>query len=113
MSYGPNLSDLFRRAGVYVDKMFKGAKPVDLAVEQPSGKMHRIGWLSPSSAANGLPNLDALRDGLRDLGYAEGRNVTIEARWADGEIPRLPKLAAELVSLRVDVICTAGSQAAG
>ncbi len=88
------------------------AAPV-AAVAQPSGKMHRIGWLSPASAANGLPNLDALRDGLRELGYAEGRNVTIEPRWADGEIPRLPKLAAELVALRVDVICTAGSQATG
>jgi putative ABC transport system substrate-binding protein len=88
------------------------AAPV-AALPQPSGKMYRIGWLSPASAANGLPNLDALRDGLRDLGYAEGRNITIEARWADGEIPRLPKLAAELVGLRVDVICTAGSQAAG
>src|SRR5215510_7951902 len=75
--------------------------------------MYRIGWLSPASAANGLPNLDALRAGLRDLGYAEGRNIAIEARWADGEIPRLPKLAAELVALRVDVICTAGSQATG
>jgi putative ABC transport system substrate-binding protein len=88
------------------------AAPV-AALPQPSGKMYRIGWLSPASAANGLPNLDALRDGLRDLGYAEGRNITIEARWADGEIPRLPKLAAELVGLRVDVICTAGSQAVG
>jgi putative ABC transport system substrate-binding protein len=81
------------------------------AQSQPAGKVYRIGWLSPASAANGLPNLDALRAGLRELGYVEGRNITIEVRWADGEGPRLSKLATELVALRVDVICTAGSPA--
>ena len=81
------------------------------AEAQQAGKAHRIGWLSPASAANGLPNLDALRVGLRELGYVESRNITIDVRWADGEIPRLPKLASELVGLRVHVICTAGSQA--
>jgi len=91
-----------------------GLLAVPLAAQaQPAGKVSRVGWLSPASAANGLPNLDALRAGLRERGYVEGRNLTIEARWADGEIPRLPKLAAELAGLRVDVICTAGSQASG
>ncbi len=80
---------------------------------QRAGKVHRIGWLSPASAANGLPNLEALRTGLRELGYVEGQNLTIEARWADGRIERLPELAAELVRLPVDVLCTAGSQASG
>jgi putative ABC transport system substrate-binding protein len=75
--------------------------------------MHRIGWLSPASAADGLPNLEALRAGLRELGYVEGQNITIEARWADGRSERLPQLAAELVRLPVDVLCTAGSQATG
>ena len=88
------------------------AAPVAARAQQ-TGKVYRIGWLSPASAANGFPNLDALRAGLRELGYVEGRNIAIEARWADGETPRLPKLAAELVGLRVDVICTAGSQASG
>jgi putative tryptophan/tyrosine transport system substrate-binding protein len=83
------------------------------AQAQPAGKVYRIGWLSPGTAAGGLPNLDALRAGLRDLGYVEGRNFTIEARWADGQIPRLPSLAVELVGLHVDVICTAGSPASG
>jgi ABC-type uncharacterized transport system substrate-binding protein len=81
------------------------------AQAQPAGKMYRIGWLSPATAANGLPNLDALRAGLRERGYVEGRNLTIEARWAEGEGSRLSKLATELVALRVDVICTAGSPA--
>ena len=79
---------------------------------QRARNVHRIGWLSPASAANGLPNLEALRAGLRDLGYVEGQTITIEARWADGRIERLPQLAAELVRLPVDVLCTAGSQAA-
>ena len=48
--------------------------------------------------------LEALREGLRDLGYVEGRNITIESRWAEGEYGRLPDLAAELVHLKVDVI---------
>jgi len=80
---------------------------------QTVGNMHRIGWLSPASAANGLPNLEALRAGLRKLDYVEGQTITIEARWADGHTERLPQLAAELVRLPVDVLCTAGSQASG
>jgi len=80
---------------------------------QPAKGMRRIGWLSPASAADGLPNLEALRAGLRELGYAEGQNITIEARWADGQSERLPQLAAELVRLPVDVICTAGTPASG
>jgi len=78
--------------------------------QQPGG-LHRIGWLSPASAADGLPNLEALRAGLREFGYVEGQNITIEARWADGRSERLPQLAGELVRLPVDVLCTAGSQA--
>ena len=80
---------------------------------QKSKGMRRIGWLSPASAADGLPNLEALRAGLRDLGYMEGQNITVEARWADGRSERLSQLAAELVRLPVDVLCTAGSQASG
>ena len=80
---------------------------------QPARGMRRIGWLSPASAADGRPNLEALRAGLRQLGYVEGQNITIEARWADGRSERLPQLAAELVRLPVDVLCTAGSQASG
>ena len=83
------------------------------AAAQPAKGMRRIGWLSPASAADGLPNLEALRAGLRELGYVEGRNITIEARWADGRSERLPQLAAELARLPVDVFCTAGSQASG
>jgi putative tryptophan/tyrosine transport system substrate-binding protein len=69
---------------------------------QTARGMHRIGWLSPASAAEGLPNLEALRAGLRKLSYVEGQNITIEVRWADGRTERLPQLAAELVRLPVD-----------
>ena len=78
---------------------------------QPAKKTYRIGWLSPESAANGKPNLDALRQGLGELGYVEKRNLVIETRWAEDDTQRLPALAAELVRLNVDLICTAGTPA--
>ena len=78
---------------------------------QQAGKVPRVGYLSVTSAANGLHNLGALRAGLRAFGYVEGQSITIDARWADGRIERLPQLAAELVRLPVDVLCTAGGQA--
>jgi putative ABC transport system substrate-binding protein len=78
---------------------------------QQAGKVWRIGWLSPPSAATGVSELDALREGLRELNYVEGRNITIDARWADGDPARLPDLARALVELNVDIICTAGTPA--
>lgn len=71
----------------------------------------RIGWLSPASAEEGISNLEALRAGLRARGYAEGKNITLELRWANGLTDRLQPLAAELVRLPVDLLCTAGTQA--
>jgi putative ABC transport system substrate-binding protein len=79
---------------------------------QATPKIARIGWLSPGSASTGGSNFDALRSGLAELGYVEGRNMVIEKRWADGAAARLPALATELVNLKVDVICTAGTSAA-
>ena len=79
-----------------------------LAVEaQQAGKVARIGSLS----LNMVPNRhlqEAFRQGLRDLGYVEGRNVVIETRDAEGKPERLPALAAELIALKVDVIVTGG-----
>src|SRR5262245_57124007 len=57
--------------------------------------------------------MEALRAWLRALGYIEGQNITIEARWADGRVEDLPRLAAELVRLPVDILCAAGGQASG
>jgi putative ABC transport system substrate-binding protein len=78
-----------------------------LAAEaQQVAKVARIGYLSTNLAAN--PHMqEAFRQGLRDLGYVEGRNVVIEYRDAGGKSERLPALAAELVALKVDVIVTA------
>ena len=74
---------------------------------QEGAKVARIGFLAINMAAN--PHLpEAFRQGLRDLGYVEGRNVVIEYRSAEGKSERLPALAAELVALKADVIVAAG-----
>ena len=81
-----------------------------LATEaQQAGKVPRIGWLAAGSAASTMPLTDAFRQGLRQLGYVEGKDIVIEYRYAEGKIDRLPALAAELVRLKVDVIVTAGA----
>ncbi len=83
-----------------------------LAAEaQPAAKIAHIGYLAPNLAASRhLP--EAFRQGLRDLGYVEGRNVVIEYRDAEGKFERLSALAAELVALKVDVIVAGGTPAA-
>ena len=82
-----------------------------LAQAQQPGKIYRIGFLSATSASSNVDRVEALRAGLRDLGYVEGKNLVIEFRWAEGKFDRLPELAAELVRLNVDVILTAGTPA--
>ena len=75
------------------------------------GKVRRIGFLGASSASGYASQVEALRAGLRELGYVEGKNIAIELRWADSKYERLPALAAELVRLPVDVIVTHGTPA--
>lgn len=79
---------------------------------QPAGRPHRIGVLDAARPGSGDANLAGLRQGLRDLGYVEERDIAIEHRSAGGRAERLPDLAAELVRLPVDVIVTAGTPAA-
>src|SRR5262245_58098132 len=74
---------------------------------QPGGKVSRVGVLANGSATSSPP-VDAFRRGLRDLGYVEGQNITLEIRWAEGRFEHLPQLAAELVRLQPDVLVTAG-----
>ena len=83
-----------------------------LAAEaQQAAKVARIGYLAPNLAAN--PQFpEAFRQGLRDLGYVESRNLVIEIRSAEGKFERLPALAAELLALKVDVIVAGGTPAA-
>jgi putative ABC transport system substrate-binding protein len=82
---------------------------VPLAAEaQPAVKVARIGILRPGSPPDRF--VDAFKQGLQELGYAEGRSITIEYRWAEGKPERLPALAADLVRLKVDVIIVAGNE---
>src|SRR5215471_6734028 len=85
-----------------------------LAIEgQQAAKVYRIGFLGLSSATEYAPNLESFRQGLRSLGYEEGRNFQIDYRWAQGRVEGLPGLAAELVRLNPDVLVThAGGVAA-
>jgi putative ABC transport system substrate-binding protein len=81
-----------------------------VAEAQPAGKVWRIGYLGygyPTEARD----LEVFRQRLRDLGYVEGKNLVIESRWAELSYERLPALAAELVSLKLDVITAVGNTA--
>ena len=94
--------------------MAGGLLAAPLAAEaQQAGKVYRIGLLdfsAPDPARQAWWN--AFRQRMRELGYVEGQNVTFEPRWAQGDTDRLPKLAAELVGLKVDLIVTGGTSAA-
>jgi ABC-type uncharacterized transport system substrate-binding protein len=84
-----------------------------LAAEaQPAQKMWRVGWLGDGSrTARESNTLSPLKDGLRELGYVEGKNLVIDARWSEGADQQLARDAAEFVRLNVDVIVTHGSAA--
>ena len=85
---------------------------VPVAAEaQPAGRVYRIGFLGNSTAALEANLVGPFREGLRDLGYVEGRNVLIEYRWAEGKYDRFPALIGELLALKVAVIVTAGTPA--
>jgi len=88
-----------------------GALPIGV-LGQSRGKLHRIGVLETQSASLNAANLNALKEGLRVLGYEQGKNVAIEYRSAEGRGERFPALAAELIRLPVDVIVTRGTPAA-
>jgi putative ABC transport system substrate-binding protein len=79
-----------------------------VAGAQPTKKIPRIGFLGAFSASSLSARIEAFRQGLRELGYVEGKNIFIEYRYAEGKLDRLPALAAELVGLKVDVIVTGG-----
>ena|SRR5206468_3726856 len=78
---------------------------------QQAAKVSRIGFLGNSTAALEANLVGPFREGLRDLGYVEGRNIVIEYRWAEGKYERFSALIGELVTLNVDVIVTAGTPA--
>ena len=82
-----------------------------VADAQQAAKVPRIAFLSASDAASMANNVEAFRQGLKELGYVEGRNIVVEYRWAEGKFDRLPVLAAELDRLKVDAIVSAGPSA--
>jgi putative tryptophan/tyrosine transport system substrate-binding protein len=79
--------------------------------EAQQAKVPKIGFLVPGSPSGFAARVAAFRQGLRELGYVEGKNITVEYRWAEGTLDRLPQLAAELVRIKVDVIVTSGDAA--
>jgi ABC-type uncharacterized transport system substrate-binding protein len=81
------------------------------SAQQPT-KIPRIGYLGATSRSASSARIEAFRQGLRELGYVEGKNIVIEWRHHEGKVDRLPALAAELVRFKVDIIVTAGAPAA-
>jgi putative ABC transport system substrate-binding protein len=88
-----------------------GLLATPFAVEaQQVGKVYRIGYLGLTTVSGTYArSVDALRQGLRDLGYIDGKNLVIEYRWAEGKYDRLPVLASELVRMKVNLIVTHGT----
>jgi ABC-type uncharacterized transport system substrate-binding protein len=89
------------------------ACPMGVRAQQQAGKVPRIGFLSLTSASDRPFLLDAFRQRLRELGWADGQNIVIDYRYAEDRVDRLPDLAAELVRLKVDlIVASAGTQVA-
>jgi ABC-type uncharacterized transport system substrate-binding protein len=97
-----------RRIGLAIVVAISLLAPLALEAQQAE-KVYRIGFLGLSSAEDYATNLQAFRQGLRDLGYEEGKTISIEYRWAQGRDERLPALAAELVRLNPAVLVTHAS----
>ena len=98
-----------RRKAVIALLLIGGANAPDIARAQAqSARIYRIGFLGTAFASGYVRELDWVRDGLRKLGYLEGKNIVIEYRWAEGNPARNREIAKEFVSLRVDAILVHG-----
>jgi len=104
MTPGTQLRRLVVSASVGIGLLF----PSVLAYAQPAAKVHRVAILGNEQAS---PLWEVFRQGMRELGYVDGRNLSIEARWSEGKTDRLAALAIELVERRPDVIVASGTQA--
>src|ERR1043165_196897 len=86
--------------------------PSALFAQASGQKVARIGWLTPGSPSSAKRNIEPFKQRLRELNYVEGRNVIIDAHWAEGDPAKLPALAKELVRRKVDLIIAAGTTGA-
>jgi putative ABC transport system substrate-binding protein len=103
---------IFRNIGIIVTLAFTiFAAPLWAEAQRPA-RSPQVGMLMPVAPADAATNIEAFRQGLRELGYVEGQNIAIEPRYSAGRDERLRDLAAELVGLKVDVIVTWGTPAA-
>jgi ABC-type uncharacterized transport system substrate-binding protein len=109
MEYSPGMKAMDRRQ--FIGRIAGGAL-APLTARAQAGRVYRIGLLEAIPASQNAANLDALRRGLRELGYVEGRNLVIDYRSADGHAERFPALASELVNAHIDLIITRGTPAA-
>jgi putative ABC transport system substrate-binding protein len=98
---------MVRRLSIFIFVTVILASVLFTYAQQP-GKIPRIGYLTGVSPSTNSARHETFRQGLRELGYVEGKNIVIEWRSAEGKFDRLPALAAELVRLKVDIIVTGG-----
>jgi putative ABC transport system substrate-binding protein len=93
---------------VWIALLFSFGSVIAIHAQQPDG-IPRLGFLGVNSPVVSKDFIDAFRQGLRGFDYVEGKNIQLELRWADGKADRLPRLAAELVALNVNVIFAAAA----
>ena len=92
--------------------MLSVATTYNIEPAEPSRNIPRLVALWPDSPSTAPPGVKAFTQRLRELGYNEGENIVVEGRWAEGQLDRLPGLAAELLRQRPDVVVTWGTPAA-
>jgi putative ABC transport system substrate-binding protein len=85
------------------------AWPIAARAQQTTTRMARVGWLVTGSPTSHRFSLAAFQDGLKALGYVEGQNISIEYRWAEGNLSRLPELVNDLVQQKVDIVLAGGT----
>jgi len=105
------MTSVMRRRGFLSGALTLLVTPFAVEAQQAGKPSARIGFVGNSDPQTWPRQLGAFLQGLRDLGWIEGQNMSIEYRWAEGKVERLPAFAAELVRLKVDAVVAAGAPA--